>query len=398
MTINRYALVGILFLVAIVLLGLVTIKVSSFTEILGEDPRVYTILFEASSQGLPQGSGQGGVGGLKRGDAVLVAGVPVGRVVEVQLQAPDQEEAGKPKPFVVAVTIHLRSNVVLRKNPSVRIVDASLLGGKRIEIDPGTGPASSQTTLRGSMLPSALEALGEVVDRNRDNISRIVKNVSEITSTVTRGDGTMGRLFMDSELHDRMVSVVDRTDRILKTVEEGPGLVRALLHDRQIKSDIQVAVQSARTLFEDAASGRGSLGRFLTEEGPYNKFREIMDGVHRVVTRIERGDGLIGALVSDEILAQEFRDAAAAISDQETPLGMLLFDRQLARDMKGMIRDLREITAHVNEGKGTVGRLLKDDKIALGLEGAVTALTGTINEAREAAPVNAFLQTLFIWW
>jgi len=400
MTISRHALVGLMFLTALVLLGVVTVKVTSWEEILGKEPYFLDVVFFGSAADAEMARGKGGVGGLERNDPVLISGVEVGRVASVTLDGAQFAGArpGLEQRFKVLVRLELKREYRIRQDYAIRIVDSSLLGGKQIEIDPGSGAVVRQSPLKGRLLPSAIQAFSEVVDRNAENFNRIMKNIAEISSSVKEGDGTVGRLVRDSELHDKMVSVVDRADRILKAVEQGPGLVNTLLFDRQLKSDVQVFTQTARDVAEEFASGRGTLGRLLKEEGPYNDFRAIVADTRKMVERVKRGEGPLGMILFDELVAENVRNFAAALDDQDATIGKLLHDRSFARNLEGTITDLREIVAHVRSGKGTLGRILMDDSLVRGLEGAVTALTGTVNEAREAAPVNAFLQTLFIWF
>ena len=403
MTITRYAVVGFLFLVALCLLGYVTIKVSSVEEILGKDPYYRDVVFVGSAIDHPTGSTRGGVGGLKRGDPVRVSGVQVGRVESVSLEEAGVEagpgtRGASRRQFRVKVRLHLKQDLRVFEGYSIRITDASLLGGKQVEIDPGVGPETTDFPLKGSLLPSAIQSLGEVVDRNAENLSKIIKNLSDISSTVSQGDGTVGRLVMDSELHDKWVGVAERLDRIFMAVEEGPGFLNTLLFDRQLRSDVQTLVRSARDVAEELADGRGTLGRLLKEEGIYNDFRKFARSGRELMDDVKQGKGLLGALVADELVAERFRDLTIAMVDQDTILGKFLFDRDLARRVNDTVCDLNHIVAHVRSGRGFVGRILMEEDLYNGIQDAVKSFSGTLTEAREAAPVNAFLQTLFKWW
>jgi phospholipid/cholesterol/gamma-HCH transport system substrate-binding protein len=58
------------------------------------------------------------------------------------------------------------------------------------------------------------------------------------------------------------------------------------------------------------------------------------DGIRNLMARLEQGEGTLGKLLTDDTLYTNLQDISA---------------------------DLKEITARVNEGKGTIGRLLSED-------------------------------------
>ncbi len=399
---TRHAIVGLFFLVSIVLLGFVTLKVTDLTEVLGETPRGFEVEFPGSVIGL-DGQVRGGVSGLERGDDVLVSGVKVGRVERVELVQRDaaldpSEPDAKTPQFRVRVQIRLNQAVQLRGGYRVRITDASLLGGKRIEIDPGVGEPTSDTRLIGTLQVSPLEALGHLIDQNRANIDQTFADIRAITGQITRGQGTIGALVMRNDVHDRVQAIVERVERIAATVESGGGIVQGLLYNEQLRADVQTFVREARAVAEELQQGRGTLGRLFKQEDIYNDLRETVATGRRLVDEVAAGNGLVGRLFASPELATKLDRFANALVDPGTTLGRLVYDRALGAEISATVGQVREIVAHVRAGKGAVGRLLMEDDVVERLKAALTALAGTIEEARESAPVNAFLTTLFRWW
>lgn len=409
----RYALVGLFFIAALVILGAVTLNVLEKRFALGGETYVREIEFVGSEFSPdPDRPGKGGVGGLERGDSVRISGVEVGQVVKVRLESRDPAAApaaaGGPAPnsqFMVRVWIELRSDIRFRQGYRILIVDSSLLGGKLVEVDPGYGEETTDIPLRGRLLPSALASLSEVVDENRERINAILsdvssaaENVRSVTDAVKRGEGTVGRLLTRVDLHERIREIVARVERIATSIDEGDGVLAALLNDRKLRDDLADTVASARDVAGGLQRGEGTLGRLIKEDGPYRDLERIVDSARELVAGVERGEGTIGVLFKDDKVAGNIRRVSDALASESSMLGRLLYDGQTADQFTGIVTDTREIIAHVRAGKGTVGQLLMDDSMAASLQTAVRTLTGTINEARESAPVNAFLQTLFIWW
>ena len=83
------------------------------------------------------------VGGLAPGNSVYIKGYRVGEVATLDYR-PDARR--------VRATLLLQRQVTLFEGYSIRIEDGSVLGGKQIDIDPGTGEqrVSSESILEGT--------------------------------------------------------------------------------------------------------------------------------------------------------------------------------------------------------------------------------------------------------
>jgi phospholipid/cholesterol/gamma-HCH transport system substrate-binding protein len=68
------------------------------------------------------------IGGLKPGDNVMISGVRVGAVDDIELD---------PKIYRARVSFNISDNVKLARDTSARIASESLLGGKYLDIQPG---------------------------------------------------------------------------------------------------------------------------------------------------------------------------------------------------------------------------------------------------------------------
>ena len=61
-------------------------------------------------------------------------------------------------------------------------------------------------------------------------------------------------------------------------------------------------------------------------------------------------------------------------------------------DIRSTIKNIREITDKINQGKGTVGKLVNKDEIHGQTDELVKELRDTIEDAREQAPVTSFIR------
>ena len=77
-------------------------------------------------------------------------------------------------------------------------------------------------------------------------------------------------------------------------------------------------------------------------------------------------------------------------------LGRLLIEEQVYEDVAKIAANLASASDALVEGRGTIGKLLYEDELYAELERAIRVLTGSLEEAREAAPISTFLNTVFL--
>ena len=65
-------------------------------------------------------------------------------------------------------------------------------------------------------------------------------------------------------------------------------------------------------------------------------------------------------------------------------------------NVSSTISNVREITDKINSGKGTLGKLINEDKVHENADGLVTELRDTMEDSREQAPVSSFIRALLI--
>ncbi|MBN2041853.1 MAG: MCE family protein [Spirochaetes bacterium] len=56
------------------------------------------------------------------------------------------------------------------------------------------------------------------------------------------------------------------------------------------------------------------------------------------------------------------------------------------------IRNLRDITSKINKGKGTIGKLVNENKVHDDADNLITEVRDTIEDSREQAPITSFIR------
>lgn len=323
-------IVGVVFVGGLIFLLSYTIILSGFR--LGAT-KTYLVDFEQ-------------VYGLKAGDAVRVEGHEKGKVQSLELQPGGD----------IRAALILSDDVEIFKDADVRVTPFSPLGGRVVEIKRGSpergaykfgGSATGSVDIEkadviaGEAEGELLQTLNALVEENRRAVKQIILNVEHVTDQLTKNDsGVLGYLINDAEGADKMDNVVgrmssaaDRLDTIMGRVENGEGVLGGLLKEgTPLQKNVEGAVAGAN---------------------------DSLDSLSSILGRANDGDSGLGVLVSDE----KHNGVTGA--------------------MRGIVTDVKIVTGEVAQGRGTVGKLVHDDRLYDGAAGTaenLESITGKIDE------------------
>src|SRR5688572_10396568 len=101
-------------------------------------------------------------------------------------------------------------------------------------------------------------------------------------STDLRGQqGALGALIYDPALQERLISAIDDIASFVAKLDQGEWALPMLMTDKAFKdqltalvTDLQVTLADVRTIAADTRSGKGTLGRLMTEDELYVDLRK----------------------------------------------------------------------------------------------------------------------------
>lgn len=242
---------------------------------------------------------------LKVGDPVKMAGVHIGRVEAIGF-ADDQNK--------VEVTLRIESKYksAVRSDSKATIKFAGLLGQNYISVD--FGKANSPSLEEGEIIAtgeqpdlSALMAkldeaasgvqnltksftgdkidnlLGPFTDFMRQNnprLSAILANAQAISTQISQGKGTVGRLIYEDTLYNSALATVTNL--------------------QDTANEIKATVARAQTVVDGIEAGQGTVGKLVKDETLYKEATASMKNLKEILQKVNSGDGTIGKLVNDQ--------------------------------------------------------------------------------------------------
>ena len=314
--------------------------------------------------------------GLKEGGEVQLAGVHIGKVEQVKLLPPDSPEDAKIE-AIMSITQTLDGRPIserIRTDSTAQLIATSVLANdKLINITPGTakGAAVTENDVLDSTSAMSINQLTQTGNDLLQQINKLAIPTNEILNKANQGEGTLGRIINDESLYNNLDAAVGeakltvvKLQTTLDKVNRGDGSAGKLLNDPELYNSLNATVSQIEAISKDIRAGKGTAGKLLNDEALYNDTRaaiqdlrdtvktakpaierlnQISESIDLLTKELNEGKGTAGKLLKDEQLYDDTRTAIAKISTTVDKFNLLLADAQ--------------------GGKGTIGKLLTDETL-----------------------------------
>jgi phospholipid/cholesterol/gamma-HCH transport system substrate-binding protein len=271
---------------------------------------------------------------LKVGDRVKMAGVEVGRVQDIQLTNNK-----------VLVMMKVRPAAQVKTDSIATIKFTGLLGQNFVSVDFGTpqgealkddqyiataeqadlsammqkidnvasGVENLTKSFTGFKIDTLVGPLRDFINANKDPLTATISNVQalsfDISSQVSQGKGTLGKLIKDETLYDTALSTVSNL--------------------QDTATEIKTTVADARKVVDQINSGQGTVGKLVKDDKLYRETTEAMTNAKEILQKVNQGQGTVGKLVNDQefyknakLTLQKLDQATESLEDQG-PLSVL---------------------------------------------------------------------------
>jgi phospholipid/cholesterol/gamma-HCH transport system substrate-binding protein len=280
--------------------------------------------------------------GLAKRSRVLMAGIEVGFIDSIELVN------GRAQ-----LNLRITNDVALYKDASLAKVSESLLGDKIITLSPGSKKAGR--------LPDG----GEIVNVFEEaDMNTVFRKLDDITGDIRGVTQSLGRVLSDIERDDSLGGTMRNLSKIAENV--------AKLSDR-VQGTLDRSSQQIERILGDVAG---------VTEGTRARYGEILDNI-QVVTRDVR------TLVSNvnDLVGQSGEGFKESVGNLRGTL----------EKANRSLDNLDSISRKVDEGQGTLGRLVNDDRVLDKIENLVddaTSFTSRLTRLQTIVDVRAEYQVL----
>ena len=380
---RRDTLLGLVFFGSLAVLLWATVNLTD----LSVDNVRRTVLFEQA-------------GSAEVGTNVMVLGKKIGKVGAIDLDY----AAAKP----IQMKLLLRERIPFKRDYSITVRDAGVLGGKQVYVDPGRTGADvpDDEVLQGSVEPGAFEQIGNITKGEGvlgDKLVAAIEQIRLFFANMNDPDTTVGRLTTNRELHDSLLGVTDRLGNVLQAVLDQKGALGDLVMNEESRANVHGFLANLQSVSGRLASGTdGVLGVLLNDRDAAAQVQSILRNIEVIVADARQGEGIVGRLLRDDALAVQFANVvgnldrllANATDPDAGALGALTSDPQTAADVKAALADLRHVSGKLASRDGLLGVLINDPDLGVRFSRIMRQVSRAIEDAREAAPIGNFIQVL----
>ena len=296
--------------------------------------------------------------GLKPGAPVRLAGIPAGSVKAVTFMGGEvvDGEDGESRPVYVRATLFIEDEIreSIRTDASFTITTQGVLGEPYVEItsmDTAAPPIQDGQVYLGTdppRLEQLLSAGYDIVIEARELFARL--NERGEGDGIRIGDAINNFADAAGEIRDRIAENREEIDSIVANTDE---IIGEVADNRETIPNILQNVESATAEFD--ALGR-SLNRGVGDGGD---IRDIIENVEQVTDVAARE-----AEPTLESIREAADSAERILSGNEQQIASTVDNvESISVDLSGASADVRTIIGRIEQGEGSIGRLLRDEEI-----------------------------------
>ncbi|MEW6054695.1 MAG: MlaD family protein [Nitrospirota bacterium] len=255
------------------------------------------------------------IAGLDEKTKVKVAGVNAGVIEKIEL------DKGKAK-----LTVRMDSDVNLYSDASASIKAAGLLGDKYLEIKTGT---QKPLLTNGDTLNNVIEIVDlDDLTRNltavSENINTLAQSLNESFATEEGKDAIKQAVLNLKDITVSMKETIAVNDQKLRTTLDNINNLASSVNDlveknsEKVTSAVSNIKDFSETLKEDGPQFVESLNkaandlRAMVEENRPT-IKSATDSIDNIAKKIEKGEGSLGKLIKDDRLYESINKAAEGI-------------------------------------------------------------------------------------
>ena len=263
------------------------------------------------------------VTGLRTNSPVEIAGIDVGTVKDITLH----ENRAR-------VTMAIRPDIDVHADSQATIRTRGVLGDKFVEVNPGS--ATEPTLEDGGVVsrgvqPTDLDQVMARIGDIADDISEVSRSVSNVFGG-PEGEQDMREFFdnlREAAVHmnqivqtnargiEKIVANLQDFSGDLKTISETnkEGITHIVDNFSQASSQLNVSLEQLGEIMDTAQHGEGPVATLLEDRQMSEDMRRTAASLESLTRKLDEGEGTLGKLISEDDTGRKIDDALDGINE-----------------------------------------------------------------------------------
>ncbi len=286
--------------------------------------------------------------GLTDGAPVRINGIPAGKVTGVAL-------SGETDPAKVIKVDFEVDQDMLKQIPDdsvASIASDNLLGStKYLQIDKGK---DTQTIQPNAYVKSAnTQEFQQLVQQGfgvLDSAQAILQKIETIVGEVENGNGTIGKLLVDSSMYNAALQTVTQLQQLATTLNTRTGTIGRLVNDPTLYNQAEEVITRVNELTQGLQQGQGTAGLLLKDRKMYDDLNKSIDQLNTLLTNLNQGKGTAGQLLTNDKIANQISTTLDKmnvtidkVNSGQGTIGQLLVNPALYDQATGTTRELHDL-------------------------------------------------------
>jgi phospholipid/cholesterol/gamma-HCH transport system substrate-binding protein len=248
------------------------------------------------------------VGGLVESSDIILSGYKIGHVTDIRFVDINN----------MSIRLSVESRFQLPRGTVARIFSSDVLSARAIEIVPGQSAEMHLPgdTLRGEVGPDFVEAISNYLIPLTSRAGDLMVSMDSVMNII--------KSLMDADFRENFAGIVDNINKTAISLQrsvysadtlltrEDSRLNRIIDNLESISGNLSGSNEDISTILGNFASISDSLARaeFIST---INHLNEVLSETALVMEKIERGEGSLGKLISDENLYNNLESATESL-------------------------------------------------------------------------------------
>jgi phospholipid/cholesterol/gamma-HCH transport system substrate-binding protein len=151
---------------------------------------------------------------------------------------------------------------------------------------------------------------------------------------------------------------------------------------KQNSGPLTATIGNLRTISDNIATGKGTVGKLINEDTLYVSALTTVSNLQGTATDIQ---GLIG---DAKTVLTNANQVVIGVNNGQGTLGKLVKDEALYRETADAMMNLREILQKVNRGEGSVGKLVNDESLLKNVKLSLQKLDKATESLEDTGPLS----------